>query len=1017
MKYSEVVGSFIRNGGFPLEADYVFSTEEELIAFYSEEDNQELLHQGWFKIVGEGDNQALYWVVKEEDELKFVKLIESIDRDTLFTELEGLNTKINNEIKARDEADSEIWGNKDEVIGDLNNLELLSKAIVQLRTQMSEVEKVISQIIKGDDTLTFDTFISYLQNLDHSSVEALSEAINNIIGNPIPSQPFRTLRGIEDFVRIFKANSENSDANLQSELDRTQIGIGLSGDGSYNPDQETYYLKKATSVMNALKILDAYIHDNSRVSTEPENQLEVKVDGLYYNADIEYSEGILTFKVNGEVVKNYPLGIPSILEEGWYDDESECIFLTFAGEEESIKIPVGSLIREWEVDNSHSDKVVELTKEEVIGKGTDKLSADVRLSIDPNNIIKKDGNTLLVDGSPIEQLNTKVVALQKIVDTSTQLNDSILYLGSFNTLNEVEVKATEVEIADKEQPSILTFKVVNKGSGYIIQTLDPDNGRMMQVITFGRYNKVRVRNVNITSKSDSTHYQASDFKVTSPHKVYYEPSTREIGLSTFESEKIVINNPVTLPLATTSTAGLMSASQVSSLNSLDAKLNDVIANLGNASWFEEPDDFTDDDKRRLQLISGLREIGYTETEIDECLEDVPNLTMENIEYAKQILAEWNPETTSMNSTFKEDYNLVIMPKIDTSKVTDLYQTWYDCRNLAYIPLLDVTSVTDAYQLFVGMCPNNTTLKRLPSFYFKSFVASKYGNKQVFMGLSACKKAHITFGPNTQSVRNTFQGCDGALDNIKLIFENPDNVTDASGLFRNTRNSKLNLNIGKELNLHKCTDVSNLFEGAQGILQTAPDWSDITITSTAESPVNMKQMFDFVQIAGLPKLDIPAGISSMEAMFECTTVKYKVIPDYTRYTPTSFANFIASQSTSSALERVEGLNFANCTNCSKMFAYNTSASINYNPKCKYIRIINLGQAQAATNFDFHGADSWGADSEENLQSLVDSLLTNSFNRAEAGYETATITLKSTVINRLSDEQKAAITAKGYTLVAL
>ena len=36
--------------------------------------------------------------------------------------------------------------------------------------------------------------------------------------------------------------------NLQTELDQTQVGVGLSGDGAYNPDKETYYLKDATSV-------------------------------------------------------------------------------------------------------------------------------------------------------------------------------------------------------------------------------------------------------------------------------------------------------------------------------------------------------------------------------------------------------------------------------------------------------------------------------------------------------------------------------------------------------------------------------------------------------------------------------------------------------------------------------------------------------------------------------------------------------------------------------------------------
>ena len=75
------------------------------------------------------------------------------------------------------------------------------------------------------------------------------------MGDPSPTSNFRTLRGIEDFVRALQSTLENKH-NIQSELDQTQIGVGLSGDGSYNPDQSTTYLKEATSVMNALKILD-----------------------------------------------------------------------------------------------------------------------------------------------------------------------------------------------------------------------------------------------------------------------------------------------------------------------------------------------------------------------------------------------------------------------------------------------------------------------------------------------------------------------------------------------------------------------------------------------------------------------------------------------------------------------------------------------------------------------------------------------------------------------------------------
>lgn len=76
-KYSEIIGSFVRTGDFPLEADYIFASVDELEEFYEDEINKTTLHNGLLKTVlddGSG-NQALYWVCTNDDgELVFKKL-------------------------------------------------------------------------------------------------------------------------------------------------------------------------------------------------------------------------------------------------------------------------------------------------------------------------------------------------------------------------------------------------------------------------------------------------------------------------------------------------------------------------------------------------------------------------------------------------------------------------------------------------------------------------------------------------------------------------------------------------------------------------------------------------------------------------------------------------------------------------------------------------------------------------------------------------------------------------------
>ncbi len=53
--------------------------------------------------------------------------------------------------------------------------------------------------------------------------------------------------------------SGNSLSSIQGELDATQAGAGLNGDGSYTADQNANYIKDATSLMDADKKLDAAI--------------------------------------------------------------------------------------------------------------------------------------------------------------------------------------------------------------------------------------------------------------------------------------------------------------------------------------------------------------------------------------------------------------------------------------------------------------------------------------------------------------------------------------------------------------------------------------------------------------------------------------------------------------------------------------------------------------------------------------------------------------------------------------
>lgn len=81
---------------------------------------------------------------------------------------------------------------------------------------------------------------------------------------------------------------------------------------------------------------------------------------------------------------------------------------------------------------------------------------------------------------------------------------------------------------------------------------------------------------------------------------------------------------------------------------------------------------------------------------------------------------------------------------------------------------------------------------------------------------------------------------------------------------------------------------------------------------------------------------------------------------------------------------------------------------------------LGTPSGVTSYanaNMNYCPNWGVNSTEipdARQSLVDSLLTYSFDRATAGYSTCTIKLHSNSYNQLTAQELADIQAKGYNI---
>jgi len=128
---------------------------------------------------------------------------------------------------------------------------------------IAELSKTLDKVIKGTEDVTEEIdSIAELKNFlkgfkrGDTLQDSLENLWNRVVGDPIPSKDFLTLKGIEDFVLKYKTTNDSKVNTLLEELNHIETGVGLNAEGSFSPDPDTNYLTEATSVMHALRILD-----------------------------------------------------------------------------------------------------------------------------------------------------------------------------------------------------------------------------------------------------------------------------------------------------------------------------------------------------------------------------------------------------------------------------------------------------------------------------------------------------------------------------------------------------------------------------------------------------------------------------------------------------------------------------------------------------------------------------------------------------------------------------------------
>lgn len=220
------------------------------------------------------------------------------------------------------------------------------------------------------------------------------------------------------------------------------------------------------------------------------------------------------------------------------------------------------------------------------------------------------------------------------------------------------------------------------------------------------------------------------------------------------------------------------------------------------------------------------------------------------------------------------------------------------------------------------------------------------------------------------------------------------------------------------------------EDVGGVLRTYADkinaivesrWQDITLAQSLFDTEVALETLSYMRVNGSPLYLCHYGNSYSKP---CKVKKIEHIKIYYKTALNAFRNCtslvnVSDISLPSATSA--GYMFGDCTALVKINSLNIpKASVGLNTDTlRFFVVKNIGESHS-TPVSFSSIPNWGIEDETiplsagARQSLIDSLITFSYDRAAAGMTACTITLSATTKALLTDEEIAQITAKGFTL---
>lgn len=342
----------------------------------------------------------------------------------------------------------------------------------------------------------------------------------------------------------------------------------------------------------------------------------------------------------------------------------------------------------------------------------------------------------------------------------------------------------------------------------------------------------------------------------------------------------------------------------------------------------------------------------------------PAYLTESVAYSETIKQNYTD-----TSNYKDDTDLVFFPNIDLSTNTNISNMFEGCSNLEYVPIINTPRGT-INRMFYN-CKKLKSIGGLNVQY-----DGNINSNSVFYYCQSLTKYPTVNYENFNELANWFYYCNNIDDDF--IYEKELKVTDASNLFNN--NIKLK---HVSLNAPQLSNMANMFEKCNNMILDKLICGKIT---------SMNYAF-YNNSPNLIDIDVDFDTSSIN----------------------SSSGFSAAFNNKN-IQRVKSVDLSGFTgNNFQLYYFSGFGTSGYNYRSFTLK--GIGTYVNTTTFNADWCTTWGIDSEtitDARQSLVDSLLTYSYDRATAGYAVCTITLSEESKAVLTEEEIAAITSKGYSI---